>query len=38
MGYTKHLQRRDDERRREGEELLSELAVLEPARPDSGSV
>jgi len=28
MGYAKHLQQRYDERHREEEELLSELAVL----------
>lgn len=38
MGYAKHLQQRYDERRREEEELLSELAVLEALQVDPGRI
>lgn len=38
MGYAKHLQQRYDERRREEEELLSELAVLEALQVDPGQI
>lgn len=34
MGYAKHLQQPYDERRREEEELLSELAILEALQVD----
>lgn len=38
MGYAKHLQQRYDERRREEEELLSELAVLEALQVNPGHI
>jgi hypothetical protein len=38
MGYAKHLQQRYDERRREEEELLSELAVLEALQVNPGQI
>jgi hypothetical protein len=38
MGYAKHIQQRYDERRREGEEPLSELPVLEALQVDPGHI
>ena len=38
MGYAKHLQQCCDRRRREQEELLSELAVLEALQVDPGQI